>query len=65
MPVCYGTVALDVKQDAPVGIADLDAPPVAARVVDIADDLPVLVRDVGPRWSRRAANFLKNRDWVC
>lgn len=47
-------VALDKSNDPAGDVPDLDAPPVA-RVVQVSDDLPVLVRDVGPRWSRRAA----------
>ncbi len=54
LPICYrlvagihhGAVGLDITDDLPVIVADLQAPPVA-RIVDVPEVLVVLIRD-GP-----------------
>ncbi len=48
MRVCHGTVALDVADDPAIRVPNLQAPPVA-RIIQVSDLLPVLVRDVGAR----------------
>ncbi len=44
MRVCHGAVALDVADDLPVIVPNLDAPPVAP-IVNIPEALAILVSD--------------------
>ena len=53
MRIGHGSVVLDIADDLPVIVADLQAPPVA-RIIDVSDLLPVRVHDIGARGAGRA-----------
>ena len=56
----HGAVALDIADDLPVILANLQALP-AARIINVSDFLPMRVHDVGARRGRgrRCAIVLK------
>ena len=51
MRVRHGAVALNITDDLPVIVADLQAPPVA-RIINVCEALSVLVRDGESLWGR-------------